>query len=232
MMPAEGACGRTPGARQRPRKSDSTVVGVVGDVRYRGLTDVRLDCYMPVSQSRNRVQALVVRTAREPRDLLRSIRAAAAAAAPGATVGDVAVMDDVIASESAPWRFLLRLFLAFAALAGAVAAVGLGAVVSLSVATRWRELAIRAAVGASEAQLSSATLFEGLQLVSVGLLVGVAGALALGRLVGHILVGVAPHDPLALLVAVVVVAGVSFVAIALPARRAAAVHPLEALRAE
>ena len=209
-----------------------TVVGVVEDVRYRGLTDVRLDCYMPASQSKNRVQQLMIRTEADPHGVLRSVRDASAEVDGTASISDATIMSDVVASESAPWRFLLRLFLSFAALAGVLAAIGLGAVITVSVASRRRELAIRAALGADRARLRAAVLGEGLRVVAIGIAGGLAAALVLGRAVRHLLVGVAPDDPLALVVASAVVGAVTVTAMWLPARRAAAADPLEALRAE
>ena len=207
-------------------------MGVVHDVRYRGLTDVRLDCYMPATQSKNRVQQLMIRTSGDPADVVRSVRAAAATTDASASVSEVRIMSDVVASESAPWRFLLRLFMSFASLAGLLAAIGLGAVIALSVASRRRELAIRAALGADRARLRATILREGVRLILIGVVAGLTAALALGRAVRHLLVGVAPDDPLALLAASGVVGAVTVASIWLPAHRAAAADPLEAIRAE
>jgi putative ABC transport system permease protein len=209
-----------------------TVIGVVEDVRYRGLNDLRLDLYLPATQSTNRVGQLMIRSRADPADVVRSVSAAARELDPNAGVSDAAIMTEVVKAESAPWRFLVQVFLAFAALSATLAAIGLGAVVALAVASRRRELAIRAALGADRARLRAVMLQEGLALVVVGIALGVLGALALGRAVAHVLVGVRPHDPVALSGAAVVEAALAVLASWVPARRAAGVDPIEALRSE
>jgi predicted permease len=209
-----------------------TVVGVVEDVRYRGLNDVRLDLYLPSTQSTNRVQHLMVRSEGDPAAVVASIRAAARALNANAAVSDATIMSEVVMAESAPWRFLMQVFVSFAALAGALAAVGLAGVVALSVSARRRELAIRAALGADRARLRRVVFREGLLLVLAGTVAGLLLAIALGRSAAHLLVGVAPHDPLALGIAASVAAATGLVASWLPARRAADANPIEALRAE
>jgi ABC-type antimicrobial peptide transport system permease subunit len=208
------------------------VIGVVEDVRYRGLNDVRLDLYLPTTQSRNRVQQLMIRSRAHPAAVVASVRAAAREVDPHAAVSEATIMSDVVAAESAPWRFLIRVFVAFAALAATLAAIGVGAVIALAVATRRRELAIRAALGAGRGRLRAVVLREGFLLVAIGSGLGLLGALALGRGVAHLLVGVVPHDPLALGAATCVAAAAGVLASWVPARRAAAVDPIEALRAE
>ena len=92
-------------------------MGVVADVRYRGLNDVRLDLYVPTSQSRHNPQHLMVRTKGDPGDLVAAVRAAARGIDPNATVGEAVAMRTVVDAESAPWRFLMRVFVAFAMVA-------------------------------------------------------------------------------------------------------------------
>ena len=113
-----------------------------------------------------------------------------------------------------------------------LAAVGLGAVISLAVAERRRELAIRAALGAGRRQLRGVVLRESGLLTGVGICVGLLGALALGRAVAHLLVGVVPYDPLALSTAAALCAAAAALASWMPARRAADADPIEALRSE
>ncbi|MBK5296099.1 MAG: ABC transporter permease [Vicinamibacteria bacterium] len=209
-----------------------TVVGVVENVRYRGLNDVRLDLYVPAAQSNQRVAYLMVRARDNASAIVASVRAEAVAVDPSASVADAVVMSDVVASESAPWRFIVRVFLVFAAMAALLAAIGLGTVIALAVSTRRRELAIRAALGADRRRLRAVVMKEGTRLVGLGVLLGLACALALGRAVGAVLVGVPPHDPLALLTAAAVALAIGLAACWWPSRRAAAADPVEALRAE
>ena len=209
-----------------------TVVGVAEDVRYRGLNDVRLDLYVPYTQSTTTVQQLMVRASGRPADVFAAVRAAVGQVDPKTMLADDTVMADVVAAESAPWRFLMRVFVSFAVLAATLAAVGLGAVIALAVTTRRRELAIRAALGATQGRLRALVLREGFVLVIGGLALGLAGAIMLGRVVTHLLIGIRPYDPVSLGAA----AGVSvlggLLAMWLPARRAARAHPMEALKTE
>jgi putative ABC transport system permease protein len=209
-----------------------TVVGIVEDVRYRGLSDVRLDLYVPAAQSWNRVHQVMVRARGTPGDVAASVRAVAHEIDQGAAISDAVAMTDVVAAESAPWRFLLRIFIAFAAIAAVLAAVGLGAVIALAVGDRRRELAIRAALGARRHHLRATVVREGFWLVGAGIALGLVAALVLGRAIAHVLVGIPPHDALALGCAASLSAAVGVLASWLPARSAQHADPIEALRAE
>ncbi len=220
------------GDKDAPPGAWQTVVGVVQDVRFRGLNDVRLDLYVPTAQSRNRAGNLLVRTDGEASRVTAAIRAAAKETDPASEVGEVVTMRSVVDGESAPWRFLVRVFVAFAALAAALAGVGLAAVIALTVAARTRELAIRAALGADARRLRWLVVREALGLTGFGVLLGLLGAVGLGRGVSSVLIGVRPDDP-ATLAAVAAAAALAGLAAAwLPARRAARTDPLAALRTD
>jgi putative ABC transport system permease protein len=220
------------GDKDAPPGAWQTVVGVVQDVRFRGLNDVRLDLYVPAAQSRNRASNLLVRTDSQAGALTASIRAAAKEIDPASGIGEAVTMRAVVDGESAPWRFLMRVFVAFAALAAGLAGVGLAAVIALTVAARTRELAIRAALGADAGRLRWLVLREALALTAVGVLLGVLGAVALGRGVASVLIGVRPDDPATLAAVAAVAAFAGLAAAWLPARRAARTDPLAALRAD
>ena len=126
----------------------------------------------------------------------------------------------------------MRVFVAFAIVAGTLATVGLGAVVMLAVAARARELAIRAALGADAARLRALVLRDAALLTASGVVLGMLAALALGRGVAAVLIGVQPHDALTLIAVALVAAGGGLLTAWLPARRAARTDPLLALRAE
>ena len=209
-----------------------TVVGVVEDVRYRGLNDVRLDMYVPATQSGNKVESLMIRTDGFAAGLVDGVRAAAREIDPQARVSGATMMRAVVDGESAPWRFLMRVFLAFAALAANLAAVGLAAVIAMAVALRRRELAIRAALGANRRRLRWLVLREAAGLVAAGAALGLIGAGAMGRAVAHVLIGVDAHDPLAMAAAVAGVVVIGIAASWLPARQAGDANPVDAMRAE
>ena len=126
------------------------------------------------------------------------MRAAVKEIDPAAAVGEAVTMRSVVDGESAPWRFLMRVFVAFALVAAALAIVGLGAVVTLNAAARHRELAIRAALGAGSRRLRWLVLREAVGLTGLGVLLGLLGAIGLGRGVAPVLIGVRPDDPLTL----------------------------------
>ena len=186
------------GDKDAPAGAWQTVVGVVQDVRFRRLNDVRLDLYAPVAQSHNRASTLMVRTAGDVAGVAAAIRAAVKEIDPAGSVGEAVTIHSVVDGESAPWRFLMRVFVSFALVAALLAIVGLAAVVTLAVASRRRELAIRATLGADRRRLRWLVLREALGLTGVGVLIGVAAAIALGRGVAPLLIGVQPRDPLAL----------------------------------
>jgi predicted permease len=221
---------RAPGTREQPRWQ--TVVGVVEDIRYRGLTDPRLDVYLPALQSTMRVKHLLVRATGDPLPLAAGVRAIARELDPDAHVSGVTTMRDVVAKESAPWRFAMRVLGAFGALAATLATVGLVASLSLAVSLRRRELGIRSALGASPRRLRGDVLGEGIRLALCGGGFGLLGALAFGRAVAGMLVGVPPYDPYAIAGAALVAIAAAGVGCFFPANRASATDPAAALRSE
>jgi putative ABC transport system permease protein len=220
------------GDKDAPEGIWQTVVGVVQDVRFRGLNDVRLDLYAPVAQSHNRAAHLMIRTGGDVGSVSAAIRAAVKEIDPAGAVGEAVTMRSVVDGESAPWRFLMRVFVAFALVAALLAIVGLAAIVTLAVAARRRELAIRAALGADRRQLRWLVLREALGLTGLGVLLGVAVAVGLGRGVAPVLIGVRPDDPITLLAVAVAAAVAGLLAAWAPARRAARADPVQALRTE
>ncbi len=219
---------REPGSIEQPRWQ--TVVGVVDDVRYRGITDPRLDVYLPSRQSTIRLNDFLVRTAGPAPQIASDVRRIARELDPGVVVGEVAVLRDVVERETAPWRFAMRVLTGFGALAAALAAVGLLGLVSLMVAMRQRELGIRAALGATPARLRVHVLAETFWPAVAGTGVGVLVVAALGGAIDALLVGTPARDPL-------VIAGAAFATLAVglagcvrPTSRAAAIDPAEAMR--
>lgn len=219
---------RAPGSIEEPRWQ--TVVGVVEDIRYRGLMDPRLDVYLPAAQSTNRVKQLLVRTTGAPGQVAADVRAIARGLDPAALVGDVAVMADVVARESAPWRFAMRILSAFGMLAAILATVGLVGLVSLVVALRRRELGIRAALGATPARLRAHVLREVIWTAAAAAPVGVLAALALGTFIDGLLVHTAAHDPVSIGGAAILTLCSGVAGCLLPARVAAKSNPAETLR--
>jgi putative ABC transport system permease protein len=209
-----------------------SVVGVVADVRYRGLDDVRLDVYMPAPQTLNRVKHVMVRTSSEPLSVAAAVGAAIAAVTDRVLVEHVATMEDVIEDARAPWRFSMTIFVVLAAIGVALAALGLFSLVAYSVSHRAPELALRLAIGARPSQVASMVLWEGGRLVLAGIGVGVGASIALTRLLSRLLFQVEPYDPRTFAAVVVLLGIVTMLACYLAARRATIIDPIAVLRSE
>jgi putative ABC transport system permease protein len=141
-------------------------------------------------------------------------------------------MDDILAANMAQRRFLMRLLVAFGTAAVGLALLGLYGVISHSVTQRMREIGIRIAVGARRSDVSGLVVGQGLRLVGMGMLIGLAGAFGLSHLIEAQLYGVRPFDVPTLAAVVAVMTLTTLLALAVPARRAARVNPIEALRRE
>jgi putative ABC transport system permease protein len=213
-----------------------TVVGVVGDVRLPSQQNDRL----------NRDLQLYIRAATASPFNTLVIRADAPLGQLGPAVEKVVhdvsprfkvrsaleSADKMIASGMDPQRFVLRLLGAFALCAVLLAAVGLHAVIAYSVNQRTREIGVRVALGAQSGDVMRLVLTQGLGVAAVGVLVGVAGAAATTRALRSFLYGVGPGDPVTLVTVGALLLGVAVLATYAPARRAAKLDPIEALRSE
>jgi predicted permease len=209
------------------------IVGVVGDVRYDNLTaEAEPFVYYPYPGLTYPFMTLVIRTAGDPAEMAPAIRREIAAIDPDQPVSDVRTMTQVMADTVARARFNTLLLAIFAGLATLLAAVGIFGVMSYSVQLRTREIGLRMALGAQPARVLMMMLRQGLLLTLVGIGVGLAGALALSRVMSGLLYGVTASDPATFATIVVVLAVVSLIACYIPARRATRVDPLIALKYE
>ena len=214
-------------------RGDSPVVAVVSDVKYRGLDAPRSGAiYVPWQRAPTGVSHLVVRTAGDPLALVPTVRDLIGTLNPSLPVPEVRTLADHVAGSIAERRLRAVPAAGFAALALAVAMVGLFGTLARSVAERRHELAIRAAVGASPARLVRLVMRSSLVETGAGLVVGAMMAAATGRGLAGLLYGVGPYDPATLATVAVVVALAALAASLVPARRAARLDPMKALRAE
>ncbi len=210
-----------------------TVVGVVGDVREFGLdADPPPILYLPLDQFPNDTLTLVVRSKAPAREVLRAVQQVMLALDPLAAAYQLRPVSEMLAASLAQRSFALKLLHGFAALALLLAGLGLYGVLAYTVTQRTREIGVRMALGARPAQALSLVARESAAVVGVGLLLGVAGALATARFFAGLLFGVGPADPLALIAAMLVLGVVALAATLVPARRAALVDPAVSLRAE
>ena len=220
---------------------DRVVVGVVGDVRVRGLEQSsEPQVYLPPAQVADSSiigytpKELVVRTARalDPLSLVPAIRRIVHAVDPEQPLARVRRLGDIVADDTAPRATQLRLLGALALLAVLIAGLGIHGLLTFTVSMRERELGIRRALGAEAGGIVGLVLREGLALALVGIASGAVLGYAAGRGMGALLVGVRPEDPLTLTVAAVLCLATAAAGSLFPALRAARIDPLTALRSE
>jgi putative ABC transport system permease protein len=211
-----------------------TIVGVAGNTRSFGLeSDAPPAVYASaLTFSQWNPMSLVVRSAGDPESHVPAIRAAVRALDPGVPVYDVTVFTDLLANSMGARRFNMYLLTCFAAIALALACVGLFGVLAYLVAQRTRDIGIRMALGASRADVLRMILAHGLGLAVLGCLLGVAGGVGAGRLLSGMLFSVERHDALTFIGVPVVLLAVALLACYVPARRATRVDPLIALRTD
>ena len=209
------------------------VVGVAGDVRGVSLQrNPNPTAYLPYWQRGQHDVGLVVRTAMNPSAIVPAIRSDIQTLDRELPIPQFQTVDQLVDASVAQGRFQLNLVLLFAAAALLAAAIGVYGVVSQTVAQRTNEIGIRMALGASAGSVGRMVLRQGLAPVAAGLAVGLAGALAAGRLVQGLLYGVQAADPFVLAAVAAVLSASAVAACWLPARRATRVDPLVALRYE
>jgi putative ABC transport system permease protein len=208
------------------------IVGIVGDVRYDSLVDeAEPTVYFPLPELLSSPwRTLVIRTEGDPAEMASLVRRELRAVDPNQPVSDVRTMDQVMAATVGRARFNTLLLGLFAGLATLLSAVGIFGVMNHSVTLRTREIGLRMALGAQPGEVLRLILKQGFLLTVIGIAIGLAGALALTRVLSSLLFGVGSTDPATFGAIVLLLAFVSLIACYLPARRATRVDPLTALR--
>jgi putative ABC transport system permease protein len=223
-----------------------TVVGEVADAKLGPPDqDARGQFYQPVAQEVKEFGGLagpgvlvgnsgfiVVRSALPPDQMENTMRMLVRELDPQLPLSQVQTMDDVVAQSEGPRRFNTAVVTSFALAAVLLAGLGIYSIVAFSVASRVQEMAIRIALGSQRGHILRLVLISGVKLAAVGVLIGLAGAAAASRLVRSFLFEVSPFDPAVMVLAAIAVFALALVASTMPARRAAAVDPMEALRGE
>jgi predicted permease len=218
---------------------ERTIVGVVGDIHVRGLErQSEPQFYLPATQPGDAnvggfmPKDLVVRTSVPPMSLVGTIKGVIRNADVEQSVSNVRPLASIIAEETAPRVTQLRILMVLSVIALLIAAVGIHGLLAFTVSMRLHELGVRRALGAPVQGIIGLVLREGLVLAGVGITIGVFVAYAAARTMGAILAGVQPQDPLTIGVAATLCFTIAIVSCLRPARNAARVDPLSALRAE
>jgi predicted permease len=218
-----------------PESKDAwlTIVGIVGDVKQGTLeTETTPHTYEPFLQNTVRTLNVAMRAAGGPATLASALRTTVWTIDSQLAVAKMQTMDQVISESTTPRRFNLFLLAGFAGLALILSATGIYAVIAYSVGRRVHEIGVRMALGAQRADVMRLVVGQGLVLLGIGLVAGIAGALVLTRSLASFLYGVRPADPVTFAFVVVILAGVALLASYIPARRATKVDPMVALRYE
>jgi predicted permease len=214
----------------------ATIIGVVADIKHSSLREVPgPEMFEPYTQNvwpSLALMQVVVRTKSEPAAVIEEARKVIGQIDAGVPLAKVSTLATLTSSAMAGERFSMLLVSAFGMLAALLAAVGLYGVISYSVAQRTREIGIRVALGAQRGDVFGMIVRHGLKLSGLGILIGIIGALGMGRVLTSFLYNVSAADPLTFVSVSVMLAAIAVVASLLPAFRAASIDPVEALRTE
>ncbi len=208
------------------------IVGIVGDVRQRGQAkEVRPCVYRPQAFSFSGGDGhIVIRTARAPLAMADSARKAILEVDPSQPVANIRTMEDALGASVAERRFITILLGGFAAASLLLTAIGLYGVIAYGVSQRTHEIGVRIAMGAQARDVLQLVVGHGMKLALIGVSLGLIGSLALTRLLKALLYGVSATDPVTFAVVASLILGVALLACFIPARRAAKVDPLVAIR--
>jgi predicted permease len=209
-----------------------SVVGVVGDARYRELQATRFDAYISYLQADHRLSHLMIRTRDQPAGLAASVRAVVHDIDRNVPITETTTMAQVVSRALSTPTFVATSFGLFAVAAAVLAGLGLYGLVAYALATRTREIGVRMALGAVPRHILTKFVREGVRLALLGGAIGIAAAFGAATLMSSLVFGLSVHDPVSFVLAPLLLILVAVTATILPARRAARVDPLVALRYE
>jgi predicted permease len=218
---------------------ERTIVGIVGDVRARGLEITsEAQVYLPNQQVPDGAiifytpKDLVIRTSSNPLSMMPAVRQIIKNADPEQPISDVQLLSDIVESETAPRGTQLRVIGVFAGIAILLAGIGIHGLLSYAVSQRTQEFGVRIALGAQSSEILKMVLRDGVILAATGIVVGAGLAFAAGKTMEALLAGVKPADPITFLIAIAVALIMTIAGSLLPAKRAVSVDPTIALRTE
>ena len=228
-FPGENAVGRSVTMNDEQR----TIVGVVGDVYQTSLeTEPRTEAYIPLLQGRTPFGELIVKTSGDPYDVLPAVKSAVLQVLPDVPLRNIRTMEELISRRIAQRKLNMLLLGLFGVLGLVISAVGIYGVMAYTVSQRTREIGVRMALGATKATVVGMVMRQATLLLVLGLAIGAVGAWRLSAFAQKFLFKLDVHDSRAFAAALITLSLAALLASAIPARRAAAVDPMEALRAE
>lgn len=231
--PGRNAIGERITANWQGRWRTMEIVGVVGRVRHTGLdVAARPEVFMPVAQIQYGSMTFVVQTSMDPATAIPALKARLWELDPTLPLYSTATLDSLVSQSHAPRRFVMQIVSSLSVLAFVLAALGIYGTLSFSTTQRTREIGVRIAIGGSRDRIMRMVIREGMRLVVIGVVIGLAAALVLGRGIAALLYGVSPTDPATLAGTTALLLAVALLACYVPARRATLVDPLAALRAQ
>jgi putative ABC transport system permease protein len=216
--------------QNRPGPEAWEIVGVRADVANNGLREAMPEMDIAFAQAPWPRARLAVRTTGDAADVVASVSDVVRDLDPTLPVSDVRTIEQTLAQATAPDRFYTVFLVAFAVVALTLAVVGIYGLMSFAVAQRTHEIGLRMALGANRSQLLGQVLREGLLTALIGTAIGAAGALSIGRALEGTIYGVDRSDPWTFAIVAAVLIGAAMLACVIPARRAATVDPMVALR--
>jgi predicted permease len=209
------------------------IVGVVGDIRQSAMEEPGVPTIYVNNVQNTRVKVtLVTRTQGDPLAMVAPVRDAVRALDPDQTITSIFTYDDIVSEAVAQPRLLTVLLVSFGALGLILGALGIYGVLAFTVSQKQREIGMRIALGAHPHRVQRMFVGRGLAVAGLGIAIGLVAALALGRYLSSVLFGIEPTDPLTYVFVTGVLLTVAFLASWLPARRAASVDPITALRSD
>jgi putative ABC transport system permease protein len=231
--PAGNAVGSRITYRYEGQQRTAAVIGIVGDVRHDALDrPPRPELFVPHAQAPFGSMTFVARTTADPATAIAALKSEIYAVDPAQAIYRAATAEELVSRSLTERRFMLSLLSAFAILSGLLAAIGIYGVISVATTQRTREFGVRLALGAKPSEILRLVLRQGGVMTLLGVTIGLAAALAFGRVMSAFLYEVRPTDPLTLGGVVFALLAVAFAACAIPAHRATRVDPLVAIRSE
>jgi predicted permease len=231
-LPTENALDKQIDAWMNRENPFGPIIGVVGDLKHTLNEPAVPTVYYPHSHLSYNKMNLVVRAERDPQALIPSMQSAIKSVDHTLTLGNVRSMQQIVADTFARQTFSAILLAGFSLTSLVLAAIGIYGVLAYTVSERTREIGVRMALGAVPASITSLVLKSGARLLAGGLIAGTLGAVALTGFLKSLLFGVAPRDPVTYLLVVSLITAVALMASYVPARRAAHLDPLQALRSD